>query len=279
MKIKGSGFAKSYASYLYGIREIFGNKALLVLVGDREKTYEELSNDIFTEKTLIRQKYVNNNVGIITNLEDEQVNYVRYVDKRGKLKEPRILNGIGNIRINDMNIIHSPDPDEATTKLYGIREIFGNKALLVLVGDREKTYEELSNDIFTEKTLIRQKYVNNNVGIITNLEDEQVNYVRYVDKRGKLKEPRILNGIGNIRINDMNIIHSPDPDEATTKEELQIIINSGILQDKNLLTPDTIKKIREYGTFNFFNDMKKDDYQGNIGPDISGFIKSEIDER
>lgn len=93
MKIKGSGFAKSYASYLYGIREIFGNKALLVLVGDREKTYEELSNDIFTEKTLIRQKYVNNNVGIITNLEDEQVNYVRYVDKRGKLKEPRILNG------------------------------------------------------------------------------------------------------------------------------------------------------------------------------------------
>lgn len=163
--------------------------------------------------------------------------------------------------------------------LYGIREIFGNKALLVLVGDREKTYEELSNDIFAEKTLIRQKYINNNVGIITNLGDERVNYIRYVDQKGNLKKPRILNGMGNIRISDMNIIHSPDPNEATTKEELQIIINSGILQDKNLLTPDTIKKIREYGTFNFFNDMKKDDYQGNIGPDISGFIKSEIDER
>ena len=163
--------------------------------------------------------------------------------------------------------------------LYGIREIFGNKALLVLVGDREKTYEELSNDIFAEKTLIRQKYVNNNVGIITNSGDERVNYIRYVDQKGNLKKPRILNGMGNIRISDMNIIHSPDPNEATTKEELQIIINSGILQDKNLLTPDTIKKIREYGTFNFFNDMKKDDYQGNIGPDISGFIKSEIDER
>lgn len=163
--------------------------------------------------------------------------------------------------------------------LYGIREIFGNKALLVLVGDREKTYEELSNDIFAEKTLIRQKYINNNVGIITNLGDERVNYIRYVDQKGNLKKPRILNGMGNIRISDMNIIHSPDPNEATTKEELQIIINSGILQDKNLLTPDTIKKKREYGTFNFFNDMKKDDYQGNIGPDISGFIKSEIDER
>lgn len=153
--------------------------------------------------------------------------------------------------------------------LYGIREIFGNKALLVLVGDREKTYEELSNDIFAEKTLIRQKYINNNVGIITNLGDERVNYIRYVDQKGNLKKPRILNGMGNIRISDMNIIHSPDPNESTTKEELQIIINSGILQDKNLLTPDTIKKIREYGTFNFFNDMKKDDYQGNIGPDIS----------
>ena len=163
--------------------------------------------------------------------------------------------------------------------LYGIREIFGNKALLVLVGDREKTYEELSNDIFAEKTLIRQKYINNNVGIITNLGDERVNYIRYVDQKGNLKKPRILNGMGNIRISDMNIIHSPDPNEATTKEELQIIINSGILQDKNLLTPDTIKKIREYGTFNFFNDMKKEDYQGNIGPDISGFIKADIEER
>ena len=163
--------------------------------------------------------------------------------------------------------------------LYGIKEIFGNKALLALVGDREKTYKELSEEIFDAKTLIRQKYVNNNIGLITNLGDERVNYIRYVDQRGNLKEPRILNEMGNIRISDMNIIHSPDPDEATTKEELQIIINSDILQDKNLLTPDTIKNIREYGTFNFFNDIKKEEYQGNIGPDISGFIKSYIEER
>lgn len=163
--------------------------------------------------------------------------------------------------------------------LYGIKEIFGNKALLALVSDREKTYEELSEDIFAEKVLIRQKYVNNNVGLITNVGDEKINYIRYVDRKGKLKEPRILSGMGNIRISDMNIIHSPDPDETTTKEELQIIIDSGILEDKNLLTPETIKKIREYGTFNFFNDMKKPEYQGNIGPDISGFVKSDIDER
>lgn len=163
--------------------------------------------------------------------------------------------------------------------LYGIKEIFGNKALLALVSDREKTYEELSEDIFAEKELIRQKYVNNNVGLITNVGDEKINYIRYVDRKGKLKEPRILSGMGNIRISDMNIIHSPDPDETTTKEELQIIIDSGILEDKNLLTPETIKKIREYGTFNFFNDMKKPEYQGNIGPDISGFVKSDIDER
>ena len=126
---------------------------------------------------------------------------------------------------------------------------------------------------------IRQKYVNNNVGIITDLRDEEINYVRYIDKQGNQKAPRILNKIGDIRINDMNIIHSPDPDESTTKEELKIIIDSRILQDKNLLTLDTIKKIREYGTFNFFNDMKKEDYQGNIGPDISGFVKSDIAER
>ena len=113
---KGSSFAKSYASYLYGIKEIFGNKALLALVSDREKTYEELSEDIFAEKVLIRQKYVNNNVGLITNVGEEKINYIRYVDRKGKLKEPRILSGMGNIRISDMNIIHSPDPDETTTK-------------------------------------------------------------------------------------------------------------------------------------------------------------------
>lgn len=116
--------------------------------------------------------------------------------------------------------------------LYGIKEIFGNKALLALVSDREKTYEELSEDIFAEKELIRQKYVNNNVGLITNVGDEKINYIRYVDRKGKLKEPRILSGMGNIRISDMNIIHSPDPDETTTKEELQIIIDSGILKTK-----------------------------------------------
>lgn len=163
--------------------------------------------------------------------------------------------------------------------LYGIKEIFGNKGLLVLVGDREKTYEELSYDIFAEKTLIRKKYVNNNIGIVTNASDEKLNYIRYIDTKGNIKEPRILKDIGNIRISDMNIIHSPDPDEATTKEELQIIIDSGILQDRNLLTPDIIEKIREYGTFNFFKDMKKENYQGNMAPDISGFIKSDIESR
>ena len=163
--------------------------------------------------------------------------------------------------------------------LYGIKEIFGNKALLAIISDRERSYSELSERIFFEKMKIRRKYINDNIGIITNYGDKKSNYVRYVDQNGNLKAPRILSEIGNIRINDMNIIHSPDPDEDTTKKELQIIIDNGILQDKNMLTPITLKNIREYGTFNFFNDMKKDNYQGNIGPDISGFIKSEIDER
>ena len=50
-----------------------------------------MSEDIFAEKVLIRQKYVNNNVGLITNVGDEKINYIRYVDRKGKLKEPRIL--------------------------------------------------------------------------------------------------------------------------------------------------------------------------------------------
>ena len=38
-----------------------GNKGLLVLIGDKEKSYQELSSQIYSEKMKIRQKYVNNN--------------------------------------------------------------------------------------------------------------------------------------------------------------------------------------------------------------------------
>lgn len=59
---------------------------------------------------------------------------------------------------------------------------------------------------------------------------------------------------------------------------MHISVRGIVEKDDGIILIHRIKP-REYGTFNFFNDMKKDDYQGNIGPDISGFIKSEIDER
>ncbi len=69
--------------------------------------------------------------------------------------------------------------------------------------------------------------------------------------------PRILNGIGNYRISNLNILHCPDLDIQTAREELALLMQSGIIQDKNLITPYMIEQILEYKTFNFYADKKK----------------------
>lgn len=112
---KGEKFVKSFEAYLYGLKELFGNYAIMVLVADSTKEYEELMQSVYDTKLEIRDRHVNNNIGIVTNHGDGQKNYIRFISEEGEEKQPRIMKGLGTHRISDINIIHCPDPSREDT--------------------------------------------------------------------------------------------------------------------------------------------------------------------
>ena len=128
----------------------------------------------------------------------------------------------------------------------------------------------------TQREKQRKTYSNDNIGVITNYGTGKKNYVRFISQDGTKSIPRIMENLGNHRINNLNIIHSPDADVKVTLEELNILLASGIIDDKNMITADILNKMRKYKTVTFQNDMKEPDYEGQIQPDISGFTKMEI---
>ena len=160
--------------------------------------------------------------------------------------------------------------------LYGLREMFGNEAVLILVGDNKRTYEELMKSVLDTKFGIRDKYVNNNVGIVTNYGD-RTEYIKIVSSDG-IKKTRIMNEEGSYRISDMNILHCPDSIKSETLDELGILIDEGIIDDKNLITYDMIRMMKRYQTANFQRDMREQGYIGETKPDISGWVKGNIRE-
>lgn len=63
---KGEKFKKSFESYLYGLSELFGNEAVLILVSDGRKTYQELMELTYKTKMKIREQYMNKNLAFVT---------------------------------------------------------------------------------------------------------------------------------------------------------------------------------------------------------------------
>ena len=87
-----------------------------------------------------------------------------------------------------------------------------------------------------------------------------------------------MDKLGRYRISDMNIIHCPDPNKEDTLTELKILMEQGIIDDKNLITDEMMPNIKRYKTASFQKDMREKDYVGGIQPDISGFVKREIQD-
>lgn len=162
--------------------------------------------------------------------------------------------------------------------LYGLTQLFGNQALLALVSDKDRDYDELAKSVCDTKFALRRKYVNQNVAIVTNVGDGRRNHIRLINEDGKQEMPRIMKTLGSHRISDMNLIHSPDADKDTALIELDILLREGIIDDKNMVPIDMLQKMKKYRTISFQDDMKEKDYQGPIQPDISAFIRNEIKE-
>lgn len=147
---------------------------------------------------------------------------------------------------------------------------------MALIADGSISQEELIKSIYRTKIELRNKHANNNIGIITNHGTGAKNYVRFISADGVKSLPRMMEDLGNHRISNMNIIHSPDADLSVTLEELNILLSEGIIDDKNLINADIMNKIRKYKTVKFQDDTKEPGYIGEAKPDISGFVKMEI---
>ncbi len=163
--------------------------------------------------------------------------------------------------------------------LYGLTELFGNYGIMVLVADETTEYDELVHNVNQTKFEIRDRFVNNNIGIVTNYGDGEQNYIRFVSEEGKEKTLRIMKQLGRHRISDLNIIHSPDDSKEATLRELNILSQQGIIADKNMIMEEMMRQMRKYQTARFQEDMRCEGYEGPTQPNISGFIKKEIRER
>lgn len=159
--------------------------------------------------------------------------------------------------------------------LYGLNELFGNQALVALVSNQEKEdYTDFCKRVLDLKIKIRNEYANNNVGVITNFankDENSTNIIQIIDENGQKEKQRIFKGKGNYRINDLNVIHCPDADVNTTVEELKILCQKGIIDDRNMIGRQEIEHAIKYKSIY--------ESEANINepkPDIAGFLKDEI---
>lgn len=162
--------------------------------------------------------------------------------------------------------------------LNGIKYIYNNLGLLIMVSDSKTSYEELTQKVFNIKQEVRNKFAPKDIAIATNdRNSKKTNQIKLLEDDGSIKAPRCLKESGYHRINDMNIIHCPDPSIVTTIEELNILYNLGIIQDSNMISQNMINNITKYKCGTFLNDMFETNYQYPITPNISGFIKCQIE--
>ena len=142
--------------------------------------------------------------------------------------------------------------------LNAIKEIYGNKALLILIESKTKEYNFLGKQILNKKMELRKKFAREDIAIITNNTSRvPSNRILLTDLGFNSVKQRLFNSPGNYRISDFNVIHSPDSDEKTVKNELKILYKAGVLRSENQLDKRIIDNVKKYKTFEVLNVDKR----------------------
>lgn len=130
--------------------------------------------------------------------------------------------------------------------------IFGNKAILVIVADKYKEdYDEFRNKVFDIKMRIRSEFSNSSVNLISNNNNRELNnYVKIIDDNGDELKHVYSGKKGNYRISKLNVIHCPDSDLQSTCEELKILCDNGVINEKNMLGNQSIADLLRFKTLN-----------------------------
>ena len=157
--------------------------------------------------------------------------------------------------------------------LNASNELYGNEAILAIVSDRDsEKNEEFRQRVFDLKMKLRAALSRHNIRILSNTPGkEPTNYVRILDESGNELKQRSFKEKGNYRINELNVIHSPDSDIQSTFEELKILIDSGIITEEKMISKRALQELLRFKTIQGF---QVDDSE--IKPNISGFINDDI---
>lgn len=157
--------------------------------------------------------------------------------------------------------------------LHASRSIFGKEALLAIVADpNNNDYDIFRQKVYDIKKSIREEFMDLNVCLISNENsEEQKNYIKIVNLNGEEIKSIYSGKMGNYRINELNVIHCPDTDLQSTCEELRILCDLGVINEKNLLGNKNIEELLKYGTLNGFEPNDKEHK-----PNISDFVVHDI---
>ena len=143
--------------------------------------------------------------------------------------------------------------------MRALKEIYGNNSLLILIKSNNKDYDALGKDILNKKLELRNKFVNKDIAVVTNNTDlEASNRIVLTDLDFNFMKQRLFKEPGNYRISDFNVIHSPDSDQETIKDELKILYKLGVLRSENMLDKKIIDNLRKYKTFEVLNVDKRE---------------------
>lgn len=157
--------------------------------------------------------------------------------------------------------------------LQASRSIFGKEALLAIVADpNNNDYDIFRQKVYDIKMAIREEFMDLNVCLVSNENiEESKNYIKIVNLNGEEIKSIYSGKIGNYRINRLNVIHCPDTDLQSTCEELRILCDLGVINEKNLLGNKNIEELLKYGTLNGFEPNDKEHK-----PNISDFVVHDI---
>lgn len=157
--------------------------------------------------------------------------------------------------------------------LQASRSIFGKEALLTIVADpNNNDYDIFRQKVYDIKMAIREEFMDLNVCLVSNENSEEPkNYIKIVNLNGEEIKSIYSGKMGNYRINNLNVIHCPDTELKSTCEELKILCDLGVINEKNLLGNKNIEELLKYGTLNGFEPNDKEHK-----PNISDFVVHDI---
>ena len=159
------------------------------------------------------------------------------------------------------------------------KNLYGNKAIALLVASERGSYQELMDKVYQSKLDIRRKLAYK-IGLVT-ISDEQdknkANKILLSEKQGRvLKSPkRFDNEHKKYRLSHLDVIHCPDPKKEVNLEELRKLFNQGVIKDENIISNELLRNIVKYKTAEFLQDQ----YENQIvTSNYTGHISNEIEE-